>query len=83
MPKIKEIAKDSDAGRVRGRMIDDLVKFWESLDSELQAYGHLFTGEEKRQLRNLARKIDGIQQLMDRNEEARTLILRGNAPWPE
>lgn len=68
---MKRINNDPDAGRVRTRMIADLQGLVSSLTSELEAYGHLFTGPELKRLAGIKKEARQALRLLDRNEDRR------------
>lgn len=78
MPKIKDIAKDMDAGRVRARLVNDLFNQSIILDGELKDYGHLFTKAEKKLMDKLHGLMGELHAVLDGNEDKRMDIFKAS-----
>lgn len=71
MAKLTKITLDPDAGRVRSRMIGDLLDLRKCMKSELEAYGHLFTAPERKRLASMIGEAKSALRLLEMNENRR------------
>lgn len=76
MSKLKKIAENPDAGRVRVRMLDDLRATVKAHMSELENYGHCFTKKEGLLLMEVIRYSARLAKRLDKNEDKRVALNR-------
>lgn len=69
--ELKKLAADTDAGRVRSRLIEDLQIQARMIKSELQEYPECFTESERRRLKALRRTMKNLRSSLNRTEDRR------------